>query len=213
MSRRVNSSYSAASRSILLTTRGGGSKSSLLALHVASARSIPHRRRGSFLLEMKNLRFIGSFSRHRPRYIMNLPASSMSTHSSSPSMMITAGLSKDLVPKGSTTSFWSWVPRLAPLPIKLEESPWMGNILVSSSLNRCQLGLWASCATRVGTTFLISLVSLEDDEQKNEATARSPRALTKERAMVDLPLPGDPINQQIRFSAGVMVSSRAGDNR
>jgi hypothetical protein len=88
----------------------------------------------------------------------------------------------------------------------------MDNILVSSSLNRCQLGLCASCATRVGTIFLISLVSLEDDEQKNEATARSPSALTKERAMADLPLPGDPISQQIRSSAEMMVSSGAGDN-
>lgn len=61
--------------------------------------------------------------------------------------------------------------------------------------------------------FLTSLVSLEEDEQKKEATARSPRTLTKERAMADLPDPGGPTNQQMRSSAEVVVSLRAGDKR
>lgn len=61
--------------------------------------------------------------------------------------------------------------------------------------------------------FLVSLVSLEDDEQKNEATARSPSVLTKERAMEDFPIPGEPTSQQIRSSAEVVVSFRAGDKR
>lgn len=61
--------------------------------------------------------------------------------------------------------------------------------------------------------LLGSLVSLEDEEQKNEATARSPRALTKERAIEDFPVPGEPTSQQMRSSAEVVVSFRAGDNR
>jgi len=58
-----------------------------------------------------------------------------------------------------------------------------------------------------------SLVSLEDDEQKNEATARSPRVLTKEREMEDFPTPGEPISQHTRSSAETEVSSGAGDNK
>ena len=61
--------------------------------------------------------------------------------------------------------------------------------------------------------FLASLVSLEDEEQKKEATARSPSVLTKERAIADFPVPGDPISQQMRSSAEAAVSSRAGDNK
>ena len=105
------------------------------------------------------------------------------------------------------------MPRLALLPIKCEESPWTGKTFARASLNRCQLGLCASCATRVGIIFLASLVSLEDDEQKNEATARSPSELTKERAMADFPIPGAPISQQMRSSTEVVVSSGAGDNK
>lgn len=61
--------------------------------------------------------------------------------------------------------------------------------------------------------FLVSLVSLEEEEQKKEATARSPRTLTKERAIADFPDPGEPTNQQIRSSAEVVASLRAGDKR
>jgi hypothetical protein len=61
--------------------------------------------------------------------------------------------------------------------------------------------------------FLASLVSLEDEEQKKEATARSPSVLTKVRAMEDFPVPGEPTSQQMRSSAEVVVSFRAGDNR
>lgn len=61
--------------------------------------------------------------------------------------------------------------------------------------------------------FFVSLVSLEDEEQKKEATARSPSVLTRERAMEDFPIPGDPTSQQMRSSAEVVVSFRAGDSR
>ena len=58
--------------------------------------------------------------------------------------------------------------------------------------------------------FFVSLEALGDDEQKNEATARSPRVLTKVRAMADFPVPGDPMSQQIRSSTEL---SRAGASK
>lgn len=61
--------------------------------------------------------------------------------------------------------------------------------------------------------FLVSLVSLEVEEQKKVAATRSPRVFTKERAIVDFPTPGEPMSQQMRSSVEVVVLFGAGDSK